>query len=558
MTSPKRWVVLMVLIVSGGWAVAGQPPRPALVVVVSVDQWAYEYLERFAENFHPQGLVHRVRRSGLWYANCLHRHAFTVTAVGHAVLLTGCYTPEHGILANGWFDPQEGKVVYCVSDPKHQLVGAQGPGASPHRLLADTAGDQLKWATGGKAKVFGVAIKDRAAILMAGRMADGAIWFTGGRWVTSTYYRQRPWGWLDQFNQQQSWQRYAGKEWTLLWSRERYVHGPREDSFGERPGPWLSADFPHRFAGASDPRRLLGQIGLSPAGNELTLQLAQLLVVQEDLGGDEVPDLLCINLSSPDYVGHAFGPESLEVEDMAYQTDLQLGQFAQFLDEQLGSRRWVMFVSADHGVAPIPERAQRAGLPAGRDPLGRIEKGRIPKLEAQLEKHLQAHLEGWKQGMPPLIQVVTPAQVFLAQEHPLWKDGRKEVARALARDWLLGHPAVAAAATREELLRGRGTPGVLGLMANAYHPRRGGDVLFVLQPYQVYGSAAATHGSPWRYDRHVPLLVAFSANWKHKPRRVYRPVSPAAIGPTVSHLCRVPRPSMSREEPLQELIHCEP
>ncbi len=554
----RRRALLLVLFVSlcvgllPSWPLAAGEP-PALVVVVSVDQLAYEYLQRFAVNFQPGGVFRRAQRQGLWYANCQHRHAYTVTAAGHAVMLTGCYASEHGIVGNAWFDRRLGRSVYCVTDTQEQLVGGQGgTAASPRTLLVETAGDQLKRVTGGRAKVFGVAIKDRAAVLMAGHRADAAIWLSGSRWVTSTYYRKRPLPWLDRHNQQQSWKKYAGKSWTLLLPREKYLHGPKEDSFGERPGAGLGKDFPHRFDKTPGPQ-LLRQLGLSPVGNDLTLEVARLLVVEEELGQDDVPDLLCINLSSNDYVGHAFGPGSLEVEDMTYRTDLQLGRFAEFLDQALEGRRWAMFISADHGVAPIPERAVRDGLPAARNSLGTYRGGRLVELQAALEQHLRNRLQGVEKDTPALIQVVTPGHVYLVEDHPLWKNGLDRVARRLVRDWLLRHEAVAAAATRDELLSGDSDTPMLRLLANAYHPRRSGDVLFVLKPYHILGGSAATHGSPWHYDRHVPLVVVFSRGWKVKPRRVMRPVSPAAIGPTVSHLCRVPEPSAAREPVLREL-----
>ncbi len=543
--------LLVCCLLRGSLVRAGEPP--ALVVVVSVDQLAYEYLQRFSVNFHQQGIFRRVQQQGLWYANCQHRHAYTVTAAGHAVMLSGCYASEHGIVGNAWFDRKQGRSVYCVADPEEQLVGGQsGTAASPRNLMVDTAGDQLKRVTGGRAKVFGVAIKDRAAVLMAGHRADAAIWLSGTHWVTSTYYRKRPLPWLDRHNQQQSWRQYAGKRWTLMLPREKYLHGPEEDSFGERPGAGLGKDFPHPFDKTPGPQ-LLRQLGLSPVGNDLTLEVARLLVIEEELGQDDVPDLLCINLSSNDYVGHAFGPGSLEVEDMTYRTDLQLGRFAAFLDQALEGRRWVMFISADHGVAPIPERALRDGLPAARNPLGTYRGGRLVELEAQLEQYLRSHLEGVEKNTPKLIQAVTAGHVYLVQDHPLWKNGLDAVARRLVRDWLVQHRAVAAAATRDQLLSGSPTAPMMRLLANAYHPHRSGDVLFVLRPYYILGGSAATHGSPWHYDRHVPLLVAFSRSWKIQPRRVLRPVSPAAIGPTVSHLCGVPEPSASREPVLREL-----
>jgi hypothetical protein len=237
-------------------------PRPRLVVVVSVDQLAAEYLERFSAGFSDRGIFRRCAAQGAWFANCHHAHAFTYTAPGHAVQLTGCYAPTHGIIDNDWFDRRAGKITYCVADPKAKLVGtsiADQP-VSPRRLLADTLGDRLKLATGRRSKVFTVAIKDRAAILLGGHMADAAIWMSNdGKWITSDYYRPDLPGYLRVYNESAAIRGYAGRAWTPLYDLAKYQHvalgtGRGEDSFGE-PSPMSWPRPPTATTSARSPPR---------------------------------------------------------------------------------------------------------------------------------------------------------------------------------------------------------------------------------------------------------------------------------------------------------------
>ena len=346
------------LIISVTVAAIGRASEPpALIVVVSVDQRRHDYFQRFRRRLSDQGIARRCQQSGVWFDRCLHQHAFTTTAPGHAVILTGTYPSGHGIIGNDWYDRDLKKESYCVYDPAALLIGTttDEPPVSPQRLLADTVGDQMKLATRGASKVFAVSIKDRAAILMAGKLADAAYWMDyDGNWITTDYYRPSLPGYLRNLNELKAVSRYGGQTWQLLLERATYVHGEPEDNTGERPRFGMTAGFPHVLPAADD-KNFIRQLACSPFGNDATLEAARAIIVHEKLGADDTPDLLAVSLSSTDYVGHSFGPYSLEVEDMTYRTDLALGQFADFLNEQLQEREWMMFVTADHGVAPIPE-----------------------------------------------------------------------------------------------------------------------------------------------------------------------------------------------------------
>ena len=554
----RRFISLLLLLVLG-WAPVlfaeePKPARPALVVVVSVDQWRYEYFERFAANLPDDGIARRTMDHGVWFDNCFHQHAFTYTGPGHSVLMTGAYPARSGIIDNNWYDRALGKEVYCVSDDQARLIGTTGSDkpVSPRRLLVDTVGDQLKMATGFRSKVFGVAIKDRAAILMAGRLADGAYWMSrDGNWITSDHYREDLPGYLRNLNEQRVAFRFAGKTWDRSLPAEKYLHGVTERSDHEGPLAGMTKDFPHVLPAADD-ASYITHLACSPFGNDATFDAARAVVRAEQLGLDEYTDVLAVNLSSTDYVGHSFGPYSLEVEDMTYRTDKQLGDFMRFLDQRVGERGWVMFLTADHGVAPIPERAAEWGLRAKRNPYGK------PDERGNFEQERQ-HLEGVLRQVfrvPPsdenmLVSAVVTNQVFLNTRHPALQGRNAELARRITRDHLVGDPFVAHAATREQLMDDCSGNEMLHMLQRSFHPQISGDVLFVLKPYAFSSGAPATHGSPWQYDRHVPLMIVSSSQQLDAGGVDSLQVSPAQIAPTICRMLQIEAPSACTESRLE-------
>jgi hypothetical protein len=296
---------------------------------------------------------------------------------------------------------------------------------------------------------------------------------------------------------------------------------------------------------------------VSPFGSELTLEAARLIVADEELGKDEFPDVLGINLASNDYVGHSFGPESLEVEDITYRTDRLLGEFVDFVNERLGGRPWFFVLTADHGVAPIPERVARRRIPAKRNPLVLDSRNQPGSAHQMLEAYLRDRL-GIGERTPGLVLAVIESQVYLRADHPALKGDNFARAQRLTRDWLLAQSPVAAAVTREQILSGGATGQLEASLRRSFHPRRSGDVLFCLEPYDIEGSTTATHGSPWDYDTHVPLLVIEfgkkSAGGGVVRGRFDRPVSPAMIAPTLAALLHVPPPGGCLEQAIYEIL----
>lgn len=560
------WVVLTAVIGLAAPTVASRAAdRPRLVVVVSVDQLRYEYLERFRGNFAEDGFFRRVERDGATYFECHHRHAFTLTAPGHAVMLSGAYPATHGVIDNNWYDRATKKSVYCVEDLRYPIVGSLGEselkGVSPTTLDAPTVGDVLKEATEGKAKVFGITLKDRAAILMAGKKADGVYWYdsTSGCWVTSRYYRDKLPDYLARLNASHAVQkRYAGKKWELLLPADRYRLNYPDDSLYEESYEKTGRAFPHPLD-ADDEKHLCKQLPGTAYGNEFTLEVMKQMVEHEGLGADDVPDILALGLSTNDYVGHAHGPMSVEVEDITVRTDRLLGDLLRFLDERVGAGRWTLLLSADHGVGPIPEHAATLGLPARRNPLGAL-----ADLTARLEAHLRERFGAPAAGT--YVDKLEASQAYLHSAAVQGDAAKFEAVQNATREFMRSISGVAAAVTRAELMSNQPLDLRISAFTSpllapgttleqrfrlAFHPGRSGDVLWALQPYQAQSTLRATHGSPWIYDTNVPLLLLGQGI---RGGRFERPISPAAMASTVAKLLSIAPPAKNQEDPAHEAL----
>lgn len=533
-------ITVAMSVATGSCAQAGDPPR--LIVVVSVDQLPQRYLTEYRAGFASDGFFERVFRDGAWCSNCDHRHAFTLTGPGHASLLTGADPAVHGIISNGWYRRGVGGTLNCVQDDESPIVGAPSAehGVSPRNLLVPTVGDALKLASNGKAKVFGVSLKDRSAVLMAGHAADAAYWFdeNSGTWVTSRYYRSDLPGYLRNLNEGSAAKAFAGQSWELVAPAEAYRHDLPDDNPLETNLPFLGRSFPHPMPAEAD-ASYFKLLEVTPYGNELTLAVARLLVEHEELGADDVPDILCIGLSANDYVGHAYGPHSLEVQDITFRTDRQLGELMRWLDERIGAGRWTLGLSSDHGVGPVPEVAAALRLKAARNPLGEAH-----DLAARLEKRLRQEM-GLSESGQPLVSRAEGIEIFLDHSQPELFGERLLTARRIIRRALLEDPWVAIAYTQDELLAmpvgGEGLP---EQFRRTMHPMRSGDVLFAMVPNVLQGTKnVASHGSPWKYDRHVPL-VFWGAGIK--PGRYDEAASPGCLGTTLARLLGLePMPSAS-------------
>jgi predicted AlkP superfamily pyrophosphatase or phosphodiesterase len=532
---------------------AAEPPR--LAVVISIDQCRADYLERFRPWFVDGGFK-RLLEGGAVYPQAFHRHAMTATAPGHATLLSGVSASAHGIVANEWFDFAAGKVLTAVHDPRAPLVGVPAPAvrapggvldtaltASPAAMKASTVGDQLKRRYGAQSKVIGLSNKDRGGIFLSGRLADAVYWFHADRIVTSTYYRPDLPRWIAEFNATNPINARYGQTWDRLLSPEIYdrVQGP-DGADGEDAPHGLGTTFPRKIDGGRP--TLDGEFHnayrLDPHGSELLGELIRRAVIGEQLGQRATPDLLCVSFSQLDYCGHAFGPDSHEIMDSLLRLDRVLAEVFTFLDHQIGAGRWTVVISADHGVAPLPERLAAKG----RGPAGRLD---YPGMTKAIAAALTAAF-----GAPPenSAWIMRDGYGFrLIPQTLAARDVSSSAAQRVVKTALERWPQVAFAWTRDELLDPTITVGPsLDGWRLSFDAERSQDVVFSPKPYFVDRSRQGTnHGTPHDYDAHIPL-VWYGAG---VPAGVHTErVGVDAIAPTLARLLGIPAPPRAQAQPL--------
>jgi predicted AlkP superfamily pyrophosphatase or phosphodiesterase len=514
--------------------------RPKLVVVIVIDQFRPDYLQRFGPYFGNGGFNLFLRR-GANFTEAEYKHAVTFTCPGHAVVLTGTYANVNGIVSNQWYDSKAGRQVYCAADSSVTLIGSSDPGRSPRNLIASTVGDELKRASGGRSRVIAMAGKDRSAIMLGGHKADGAYWMEDSLFVTSTYYMKELPAWVQQFNASARVSSYAGKSWDRLLPKVAYAGVGPDYVRAEQNVAGMGRTFPHRLAPDSSPRFLDG-FRSSPFQNEVLLDFARAAVTSEKLGEDDNPDLLAVSLSANDLIGHAFGPNSHEVMDVTVRTDRLLDHFFEFLDQRIGLRHVLIVLTADHGVAPLPEIARDLHPGAGRlDPA---------TIAAAADTALKSRF-----GAPPgagWLAHLVPPWLYLNVEAFRQKGIAIEEAERTARDAVKGVRGVHQALTATEL-RQQQKDGMASSVLLSFYPARSGNIYYELKPFIVPGQdpTGTTHGSPWSYDTRVPLLW-FGSSIK---RGTYKEATSIAdIAPTLSMLLGIDAPVGSRGRVLREML----
>jgi predicted AlkP superfamily pyrophosphatase or phosphodiesterase len=485
-------------------------PAPRLILQITVDQLRGDLPGRFVRNMGEGGFRYLMNQ-GVWYGDAHHAHANTETIVGHTTLATGADPAVHGMVGNVWLDRQTGKLTYNIEDPKYRILTpgadvnkateidptqkvASTDGRSPAAILGSTFSDELAIYTGGRAKIFGVSIKDRGAVSMAGH-AGKAFWFSkaSGEFVTSSYYYDRYPGWVNQWNQQKLPNSYSGKSWELLHAKSSYLFGDADDEPWETDFAGYGRLFPHLYGSDKD-KYFTTRLTLSPAGDDLTLAFAKTLIDAEQLGQHEVTDYLSISFSSTDYVGHIFGPSSLEMEDNLLRLDRTLAELFAFVDKRIGLQNVLIVLSADHGGPEAPGYLNSLGIPA---------KYMTPE-KWDKEPAISALKQKFGIGKE-LIQSYRP-YVYLNRE-AIREKGLDE--------------AVVEKAVVEELMKFDGL------------------------------TVTVTHGSPWNYDNFVPVVFA---GGKLAARRVYRPIETVDVAPTLSAIVGAKPPSGSRGAPLPEVL----
>ncbi len=504
----KRFLSVL-LCASALVAAPATPARPKLLVAVVIDQFRYDYLTRFSSGYRA-GFA-RLLKEGAVYTNAHYIHFPTVTAVGHSTVLTGATPSVSGIIGNEWFDRETGRDVTSVSDGATMLVGGKpgAHGSSPRRLLVSTLGDEMKIA-GIASKVVGISIKDRSAILPGGHMADAAYWFddSAGHFVTSTYYMAALPAWVGEVNANGADASYRGKSWTAV---------------DARPG-----DAPFCVYGASDRASACGSIDATPFGNDMLEAFAERAIVAEKLGAHAGADVLTVSFSSNDYVGHAWGPDSPRVRDISLRTDLVLGRLLAFLDRRIGAGKYVMVLTGDHGVAPVPETNEQRKMPGGR-----LEPA---KLTAAVESALETRFGAGHWILSSAAGAIYLDYAALAARHFDPAEARR-VAASAARLF----PHIARVYTRDEMMVGADSEDPLGrAVRNGFYAPRSGDVFIIPEPYYMFTARGTTHGTPYGYDRHVPVIFygAGIAAGRHREN-----IAVNDIAPTLAALFDVEPPS---------------
>ncbi len=495
--------------------------RPKLVLVIVVDQFRYDYLLRFRDDY--TGGIARLLSGGAVFHDAHYLQYPTVTAIGHSTILSGATPSVSGIIGNEWLDREANESVTSVSDKSAVMLGnvIGGKSSSPHRLLVSTIGDELKMA-GRNSKVIGISIKDRSAILPVGHMADAAYWFDNDsiHFVSSTYYMKDLPAWVKQVNADRPTYKYLGKEWRALDAK------PNDKAFCS-----LVAGVDVPFCGALEN---------TPFGNELLEDFAEKAIENERLGQHDATDVLSLSLSSNDYVGHAVGPDSPEVRDISIRTDRLLGKLLDYIDGRIGRDNTLVVFTADHGVAPVPKVNNDRKMPGGWL--------KAAEYSGKISDALAA-----KFGQGKWFSYDNSGFFYLNYETIARNKADRNEIRQFAAETARSLPHIARVLTRDELLRGGDSADSVGrAMQVGFYGPRSADLELLPEPYYMFSSPpGTTHATPYSYDNHVPLIF-FGAGIR--PGAHYDRVAVNDIAPTLAAILQIETPSGSSGRVLSEVF----
>ena len=472
--------------------------RPKLVVGIVVDQMRYDYLTRFYDKFGNGGFK-RLVGDGYNCKNNQFNYVPTYTAPGHTSIYTGTTPKYHGIIGNGWFDKETKKAVYCAEDNSVQSVGTESAAGqmSPRRLKSTTFADENKLFTQMRGKTIGISLKDRAAIFPAGFSADGAYWFHGaleGNWITSTYYMDDLPKWVKSFNKSDKAKSYL-KIWDTRYDINTYIESGSD--LNEFEGGFYgkaTATFPYDLASLNERNGGFDILKSTPYGNNLTTDFAIAAIQGEDLGRDNITDILTISYSSTDYIGHNFGANSKEVEDTYIRLDEDIEKLLRYLDQKVGIGEYTLFLTSDHGAVHVPSYLQSVKIAGG-------------YLDATAMNKTFLSFMHEKYSTADLVENVSNNQIFLNREKiASLKLDLEDVQEAIV-DELIKYEFIDKVYTAKSMMDGSYTGGIEELIQNGYNQKRSGDIIMVFDPAVIsYSKTGSTHGSGQNYDTHVPLL----------------------------------------------------
>ncbi len=524
--------------------------RPKLVIGIVADQMRWDYLYRFQYHYGKGGF-NRLLSKGFSFDNVMINHSPSVTAIGHASIYTGTVPAIHGITGNAWVEVSTGKRVYCVGDSTVGVVGVplskeidEEEGAvagqmSPVNLLTTTITDELRLATNFRSKVIGVSLKDRASIIPAGHSANMAYWFDdiSGKFISSTYYAKELPAWANEFNEAKIADQLVARGWNTLLPLENYKQSSAD--FVPWEGRFIKeakSEFPHDLSIAYNASK--GIIRNTPFGNTLTLEFAKKAMEGHGLGMGTETDFLTVNLASTDYVGHMYGPNSIEIEDVYVRLDRDLEHFFSYLDKKIGKDNYLVFLTADHGAAHVPAYLEENKIPAGN-----LNNNVLKKvLNNELNKQF---------GEKDIVYSILNHRIHFNQAKVKDFDRYGQIKRAVISQ--LEQTKGVQMVVDMENLEARAVPEPLKTMlVNGFNRQRSGPLVIVPEPGWITGRKVGTTHGVWNaYDTHIPLVFM---GWKIKPGRSNQVHGMTDIAPTLAALLKIQMPNGCVGKPLIEIL----
>jgi predicted AlkP superfamily pyrophosphatase or phosphodiesterase len=500
------------------------PERPKLLLLLVVDQLRTDYLTDYSGPW--TGGLRRLLDEGAWFTEAEFPYLHTVTCAGHATLATGMLPARHGMMLNTWWDRESARQVSCTGDPETAPVSygaTRPPGHSAHRLRGTTLAEELRAQQGAGSRAVALSLKQRSAIMMAGQRGDAVVWFEDDGWASSAAYGAAPLPFVAEFIRANPVEAAHGQRWERLLGDDAYRGGDR--GRGESPPAGWSRSFPHELRGSDNrpDRRFYNLWRRSPFSDEQLAGLARAAVDALELGRGQATDFLGVSFSALDIAGHNFGPASHEVQDLLHRLDRTIGELLEFLDEAVGRENYVVALSADHGVAPLPEQMRRQGRSAGRTLVTAV----VRAVEQALDPHF---------GPGPHVARMAHTDLYF-QPGVYDRLRENEEAMEAVADAILSVPGTWRIFRSEELpaLRSSDDP-VARATANSFFPGRSGDLVVVPALYWMFSTAGTTHGTLHYYDVRVPVIIAGPGI---RPGRYAAPATPADIAPTLAQLAGI-------------------
>ena len=538
------YLFAIVILFSGFKSDAKNPEKPKLVVGIVIDQMRYDYLTRFYNRYGENGFK-RLLNNGFSLENAQYNYIPTYTAVGHTSIYTGTTPDNHGIISNNWYDKFLKESIYCVDDNTYTTVGNDSNEGkkSPFRMQSTTITDQLRLAQNMQNKTISVSIKDRSAILPAGHTANGAYWFDGGsrgQFISSSFYMDTLPNWVTDFNNSGKAAAYLEHPWETLYDVNTYKNSILDDNVyeGKFKGE-TSSTFPHNIPALKKDNGNYSIIKAIPAGNSFTADFAKAAIMSENLGKGEFTDFLAVSFSSTDYVGHQFGPTSIEIEDTYLRLDKDLADLLSFLDKEIGKDKYTVFLTADHAAVDVPAYLQSLKIPA------HYFSNR--KFKEEVLEITQKYFKSTE-----LIENISNYQIFLDKDKIESLGLTKSVVADKLVEEIINLDGVYKAVTAKTLQTARFTDGIMNSLQNGYNQKYSGDVLMIPFPATLTGGKTGTsHGSGYSYDTHIPIIFYGNGIQQGSSKKRHEIID---IAPTIANLLQIEAPNSSTGKIIVEAL----